>query len=96
MHKPLICQALCRRIPPVPSQPPAEDRGCRIAHRTVGFTERIGHQRAAAGPSVTTHSEVGGTPGAHPERNLPLSIYTVLCFRKNVLQSLQFGGKKLV
>jgi hypothetical protein len=39
-RNPLICQALCRLIPSVTSQPPALDRGCRIADLTVKITRR--------------------------------------------------------
>jgi hypothetical protein len=58
-RKPRICQALCRWIPPFSSQPPAQDRGCRIAPQTVPLTDRM-CDRWATGPSVVTHNPAGG------------------------------------
>jgi hypothetical protein len=103
-RKRLICQALCRWIPPISSQPPARDRGCRIAPRTVVLTCRMCDRRPRD-PLVMTHNQGGGKRGAHPERTQSLSI-TVLCFskkrnanftirRENWSKSLTALGKKL-
>jgi hypothetical protein len=90
-RKPLVCQALCRWVPPVSSQlrPRIEGVGSPIGpcqSRVECAVARRG------GPSVIKHNPAGGTHGAHPERTQSLPI-TVLCFSKDVMQTLQFGGK---
>jgi hypothetical protein len=103
-RQPRICQALCRWIPPVSSQRPAQDRGCRIVPQTVPVMGQLGHRRAT-GPSVVTYNQAGGTRSAHPQRTQFLSI-TMLCsanfvnanftiLRENWSKSLTALGKKI-
>jgi hypothetical protein len=73
-RKPLLCRALCRWIPPVFSQPPAQDSGCRIEPLTVAHTRRMCDSRAFMGPSVIIHYQAGATRGARPGRAQSLSI----------------------
>jgi hypothetical protein len=102
-RKPLWCQALCRLIPPVSSQPPARDRGCRIGMLlTVALTGRLCHRRAPVSRSSDRpgQRDTGCAPRTHS-----IPIYTVLRFqnfvnahftiwRKNRSKSLTSLGKK--
>jgi len=91
VRKPRICQALCRWIPPVSSQPPVRVRG-------VGSPVRPRHSRVEwtiAGRRVCQSSHTTKLVGHEVRNPSALNSYPLQCcvLQISLTQTLQFGGK---
>ena len=93
--KPLMYQALCRWIPPVSSQPPAQDRSRLIAPSTVaqtGTKGRVCHARRESVGHLDVARRLGKKSSADAGHPLPINNIQHF-FRKSKTRTFAIGGK---